>query len=431
MGRPSALQAALEPPSSFAAGTLVFIAPSGILFQPNTTYALVMESPGGDSLSLASTTSNGEDSSSAAGWSIANRYAFEIAAGTWQSAFADSAFRITVKGYPTPDDLSVNANVPVFALTSYSRSLAENTAAGQNVGPPVTATDPNGDTLVYSLEGADAASFDIVSTSGQIQTKSGVTYDYEAKSTYAVQVRASDSANSNIASVSITITDMTEPPAAPEAPTVSAFVSSTPGVSVSWTAPANAGKPAIDSYDLRYRQGTSGSWTDGPQNVTTTTATISSLTLNTLYQVQVRATNADGDSPWSASGSASTGAAIWDATLTVASLGTTSGETFAGCNNSTTGGECSNSSVLTDDDFTHSSTVHSVTAAIRRFRWRSQSDHQPGLRPDPQPDPVGGRDGIRLLRRHRDEQHRDGNDLGELDRLRPELVRLRHRQCSS
>ena len=47
---------------------------------------------------------------------------------------------------------------------------------------PVTAADPdNGDTLTYTLEGADADSFGIDSASGQIQTKSGVTYDHESQ----------------------------------------------------------------------------------------------------------------------------------------------------------------------------------------------------------------------------------------------------------
>ena len=56
-----------------------------------------------------------------------------------------------------------------------------------------TATDTDAsDTLTSSLEGTDAASFAIVSASGQIQTKSDVTYDHEAKDRYAVTVKADD-----------------------------------------------------------------------------------------------------------------------------------------------------------------------------------------------------------------------------------------------
>ena len=206
-----------------------------------------------------------------------------------------------------------NDNVaPVFSDgASATRSVAENTAAGENVGAALTATDTDvGDTLTYTLEGAGAASFDIVSTSGQIRTRPGVTYDHEAKSSYPVTVKADDgNAGTATIAVTITVTDVAEPPAAPAAPAVTATSASTTSVDVAWTAPANPGKPAISGYDLRYRVGTSGSWTDGPQDRTGASASIASLTAGTSYQVQVRATNAEGDGPWSASGSGSTGTA--------------------------------------------------------------------------------------------------------------------------
>ena len=200
---------------------------------------------------------------------------------------------------------------PTFANPTEGRSVPENSAADTNVGAVVTATDTDvGDTLTYTLEGADAASFDIVSTSGQIRTRSGVTYDHETKSSYSVTVKADDgTAGTATVAVTITVTDVAEPPAAPGAPTVTATSASTTSVDVAWSAPANPGKPDISGYDLRYRVGTSGSWTDGPQNRTGASASIASLTAGTSYQVQVRATNAEGDGPWSASGSASTGTA--------------------------------------------------------------------------------------------------------------------------
>ena len=92
---------------------------------------------------------------------------------------------------------------------------------------------------------------------------------------------------------------MDEPPVAPATPTVSAVADSTTSLSVSWAAPANAGKPAIDSYDVQYRVGSSGTWTDGPQDVTGTTTLVTGLFANTPYQARVRATNAEGDSGWS------------------------------------------------------------------------------------------------------------------------------------
>ena len=163
-------------------------------------------------------------------------------------------------------------NPPAFSADTAARSVAENTAAGQNVGAALTATDADSDTLTYTLEGTDAASFDIVSGSGQIRTRTGVPYNHEAKSTHTVVVKADDgNGGTDTVTVTITVTDVDEPPGQPAAPSVSATAGSTTSLDVTWTAPTNTG-PAIASYDLQYRAGTSGNFTNGPQNVTGTSA---------------------------------------------------------------------------------------------------------------------------------------------------------------
>ena len=91
-----------------------------------------------------------------------------------------SAVTVTV-GSTTPPPPPTPNQPPVFSEgASTTRSLAENTGAGQNIGNPISATDGDGDRLTYSLEGRDASSFTIISGSGQLRTRSGVTYDYEA-----------------------------------------------------------------------------------------------------------------------------------------------------------------------------------------------------------------------------------------------------------
>ena len=197
-------------------------------------------------------------------------------------------------------------SAPTFANPTETRSVAENSAAATNVGAAVTATDTDsGDTLTYTLEGTDASSFSIVSTSGQIRTRSGVTYDYEAQLSYTVTVKADDG-NGGTDTVTVTINltdDVDERPLAPAAPRVTATPDTTDSLTVSWSAPSNTGRPAIDDYDLQYREGTTGDFTPGPQNVSGTSATIAGLTAApTAYQVQVRATNSDGDGPWSPPG---------------------------------------------------------------------------------------------------------------------------------
>ena len=145
----------------------------------------------------------------------------------WTQAALDyetkSSYSVTVKaddnngGTATIDVTITVADVnepPKFDLATATRGVPENTEAGENIGAPVTANDPDtGDTLTYTLDGADLDSFDIDSASGQIQTKSGVTYDHEIKSSYSVTVKADDN-NGGTATIDVTITvaDVNEPP---------------------------------------------------------------------------------------------------------------------------------------------------------------------------------------------------------------------------
>ena len=207
---------------------------------------------------------------------------------------------------------SPSNNAPAFANDTAARSFTETVgdateAAARDVGAVVTATDADGDTLTYTLEGADAAKFTVNSSSGQIRTKVGERYDREAKASYAVTVKADDSnGGTDTVAVTISVNNAVEIPLAPGMPAVSATSGSTTSLDVSWTAPVNTGRPALSGYKLQYRTG-GGAWTDHTHSGTGTTATIASLTASTAYEVQVRAVNADGDGAWSASGSGTTG----------------------------------------------------------------------------------------------------------------------------
>ena len=208
---------------------------------------------------------------------------------------------------------SLSNNAPAFSSNTTSRSFTETVgdavAAASNVGAVVTATDADGDTLTYSLEGTDAAKFTVNSSSGQLRTKAGERYDREAKASYAVRVKADDGmGGADTVAVTITLANAVEIPLAPGMPAVAATSGNTTSLDVRWRAPGNAGRPAITGYKLQYRQGGSGAWTAHAHSGTGTTATIGSLATDTTYQVQVRALNADGDGPWSAAGSRSTGA---------------------------------------------------------------------------------------------------------------------------
>ena len=114
---------------------------------------------------------------------------------------------------------------------------------------------------------------------------------------YAVQVRAenehghgswSDSARDQPLGV----------PAAPERPAL------TPGnqeLHVSWDAPGDDGGAPISSYDVQYSSNHGSTWNqrDVSIDLQNLQATITSLQNNTIYHVQVRARNSQGDGAWS------------------------------------------------------------------------------------------------------------------------------------
>ena len=74
-----------------------------------------------------------------------------------------------------------------------TRSVAENTPAGAEIGDPVAATDFNRDTLTYSLRGLGSDLFDVDASSGQLLTKAAL--DYETEGSYSVFVWVQDNKN--------------------------------------------------------------------------------------------------------------------------------------------------------------------------------------------------------------------------------------------
>ena len=193
-------------------------------------------------------------------------------------------------------------NAPVFAEASETRELAENSAADTDVGSPIPeATDADDDDLTYSMAGTDAASFAFDASTRQITTIAGVDYNFEAtKNSYEVTVKAADG-NGGTATVDVTIdvTDVNEKSDTPDKPTLAAVPGSSTSLAASWTEPDLNGGPDITGYDVQYREGTAGTWMDFTHSDTEITTTITGLTANTEYQVQVRAQNGETDSDWS------------------------------------------------------------------------------------------------------------------------------------
>ena len=193
-------------------------------------------------------------------------------------------------------------NAPVFADASATREVAENSAVGTSVGAVIpAATDADsGDTLTYSMEGTDAASFAFNASTRQITTITGVDLNHEAtKNSYSVTVKASDGLASATIAVTIDVTDVNEKSAKPDKPTLAKVTGSSTSLTATWAKPDLDGGPEITGYDLQYREGTTGTWEDFAHTGTAATTTITGLTADTSYQVQVRAKNGETDSDWS------------------------------------------------------------------------------------------------------------------------------------
>ena len=136
-------------------------------------------------------------------------------------ADTDNTYMVTVKaeagGEMDMDTVTINVTdmneAPMFAPGMDTRSVAENTAAGENVGDPVMAEDEDeGDTLTYALGGGDAASFMIDDETGQISVGEGTELDFESDmTTYTVTVTATDGDGlDDMITVTITVTNVND-----------------------------------------------------------------------------------------------------------------------------------------------------------------------------------------------------------------------------
>ena len=230
-----------------------------------------------------------------------------------------SEFASTINPQRGDSILPVCPNVaPVFDSTA-TFSVAENVMA---VGT-VAATDADASDSItgYSITGgADQGKFSIDASSGALTFTNAPDFetptDADTNNAYLVEVTATSGTSARektaVQAITVTVTNVVAP--IPSAPTISRVTAT--GFTVSWTEPENPG-PAITDYDVQYREGTSGTWTDVVHSGTATSLTLTTgLTAGTSYQLRVRATNAEGTSAWSAT-VATPGVTVSDSTLTV------------------------------------------------------------------------------------------------------------------
>ena len=292
------------------------------------------------------------------------KVAIETREYKWQAMDADEntielIFFITVE----PSN-----QAPRFASGS-TFNVLENTKA---VGTVVAEDTDIGDSITgYGIvAGADGSQFSIVASTGVLNFNVPPNYEAPADVEFT---DATNSANNNVAgnneytvivtatsgestreltvcdTLTVTVADVNEAPGRPAAPTVSA--STVNSLTVDWVAPANTG-PEITDYDVQYRVGNNGEFTDAEYDGTGLTTTLIDLPENTSYEIQVRAKNNEGTGVWSESGSG----------MTVANQAPTfsSGATFDIAENSTSVGIVT----ATDADVEDSITGYTLTGGV-------------------------------------------------------------------
>ena len=185
-------------------------------------------------------------------------------------------------------------NPPVFAATSRTRILDENNAPQANVGSPIPVTDPDSDTIAYSIDGTNPGGFTIEPTTGQIKAGNRI-YNHEQTPSYTITVTANDQqGGSTSQNVAITIRDVDEPPHKVQLPTASN--QSLTSITFTWNEPTNTGPP-VTGYEYQYRKGSAG-WRPA-QQTTATTITLPGLDQDSPYSFHVSAVNDEGTGPYS------------------------------------------------------------------------------------------------------------------------------------
>ena len=110
------------------------------------------------------------------------------------ASYADGHGRGKSAGAVTGDPVLINT-VPRFPGADADGGITIEVEEGSGdaesggAGEPVAAADPDGDTLIYSLSGDDAGSFEIDASTGQLWSRAPLDYESQANYTVVVSVR--------------------------------------------------------------------------------------------------------------------------------------------------------------------------------------------------------------------------------------------------
>ena len=279
-----------------------FNVPGEHSLKPDTKYFLYVAGEDGTDpfkISLGTSDDTGLDSSSLPGWNSSDSKLKSDDSGQNWSSSDGFLPRYSVVG--APRSTHPGGSPPVFSGNP-AFQVSENVMSVGAIG--AYDVDPEDNITGYSISGGDDASLFAITNAGFLSFLSAPDFetplDSNRNSYYVLEVNATSGSGSRTLSsqkeILVVVTNANEPPSRPEAPTLSKPTSTS--LLVEWSAPHNTG-PVITDYDVEYRQGDTGPFTDWPHTGKSTSTTLTGLNASTLYEVQVLARNADGDSEWS------------------------------------------------------------------------------------------------------------------------------------
>ena len=208
---------ALTAPSSFAAGTLEFT--GNMTLAANTTYTLLLTNPGGETVALGITNSNGEDTGGATGWSIDNAYDIKDTSGVWGTTTSGRSFLIAVKGTVVGTTLSTEATLRNLALegATGSEPVALSPVFDSDTETYTSAVANRIDAVTLTATKTDANATVAITNDGDTSTPGTAELNLTVGSnTMTVTVTAESGATKTY---TITVTRASAPPAPTECPT--------------------------------------------------------------------------------------------------------------------------------------------------------------------------------------------------------------------
>ena len=233
---------------------------------------------------------------------LANGTAYDVRvranAAMGSSTYDNSAWSAEVEGTPS----ATNVAPMITDITDKAATV------GTDLMVDVDATDSDaGDTLQYSASSSDVTVATVSPTTlTNLDANSQVTVTPVGEGTATITVTVSDGTAMPTITFGVAVS-RAQLPSAPSAPSLTMTASGQ--LTANWMAPMDDGGSGITDYDVRYRvKPTSGdpAWTlldDTGVNAADmrTTTTIGGLINGTMYQVQVRAQNGNGEGAWSTS----------------------------------------------------------------------------------------------------------------------------------